>query len=168
VDFPKTPVSVEGRSKRSRFLELARTFNRVQTALSVGLGDGAMAACRPPKDCTQRQFGSVLCVEEIISSASLPSFTAKTRAAEFQKILDQRGVVISDPIGALAHPQLARAYTLSDYKSKAQAAYRDFLTLWRDADRDIPILQRARAEYAIRSRGRSVDTKREADDGVSC
>jgi len=69
-------------------------------------------------------------------------------AAEFQKILDHRGIVISDPIGALAHLQLGRALALSEDKTKAKAAYQDFLALWKEADPDIPILKQAQAEYA--------------------
>jgi eukaryotic-like serine/threonine-protein kinase len=69
-------------------------------------------------------------------------------AAEFQKILDHRGLVGADPIGALAHVQLGRAFVLSGDKIKAKAAYQDFLTLWKDADPDIPILRQAKAEYA--------------------
>lgn len=69
-------------------------------------------------------------------------------AAEFQKILDHRGVVANSPSGALAHLQLGRAYALSGDKNKARAAYQDFLTLWQDADPDIPVLQQAKAEYA--------------------
>jgi DNA-binding winged helix-turn-helix (wHTH) protein len=69
-------------------------------------------------------------------------------AAEFQKILDHRGIVVSDPVGAVAHVQLGRAYALSGDKTKAKFAYQDFLTLWKDADPDIPILKQARAEYA--------------------
>ena len=69
-------------------------------------------------------------------------------AAEFQKILDHRGIVIDDPIGALAHLQLARALVLAGDKTKAQTAYRDFLMLWKEADPDIPVLKQAQAEYA--------------------
>jgi serine/threonine protein kinase/tetratricopeptide (TPR) repeat protein len=69
-------------------------------------------------------------------------------AVEFQKILDHRGIVVSDPIGALAHLQLGRAYVLSGDKNKAKPAYQAFLTLWKDADPDIPILKQAKAEYA--------------------
>ena len=69
-------------------------------------------------------------------------------AAEFQKILDHRGVVGADPVGALAHLQLGRAFALLGDKTKAKTAYQDFLTLWKDADPDIPILQQAKAEYA--------------------
>ncbi|HEY6376300.1 MAG TPA: winged helix-turn-helix domain-containing protein [Edaphobacter sp.] len=69
-------------------------------------------------------------------------------AREFQKIIDHRGIVVSDPIGALAHLQLGRAYALSGSNIKAKAAYLDFLTLWKDADPNIPILKQAMAEYA--------------------
>jgi predicted Zn-dependent protease len=69
-------------------------------------------------------------------------------AAEFQKILDHRGVVINEPIGALAHLGLARAYGLQGDTVKAKAAYQEFLTLWKDADPDIPILKQANAEFA--------------------
>src|SRR5271154_1595736 len=69
-------------------------------------------------------------------------------ASEFQKILDHRGIVVNEPIGALAHLGLARAYVLQGDTAKAKAAYQDFLTLWKDADPDIPILIAAKAEYA--------------------
>jgi eukaryotic-like serine/threonine-protein kinase len=69
-------------------------------------------------------------------------------AAEFQKILDHRGIVGADPIGALVHVQLGRAFVLSGDTIKAKAAYQDFLTLWKDGDADIPILRQAKAEYA--------------------
>jgi tetratricopeptide (TPR) repeat protein len=68
--------------------------------------------------------------------------------AEFQKILRHRGIVGADPIGALAHVQLGRAFALSGQHDKAKAAYQDFLMLWKDADPDIPILRQAKAEYA--------------------
>jgi hypothetical protein len=57
-------------------------------------------------------------------------------------------IVVSDPIGALAHVQLGRACALSGDQNKAKAAYQDFLKLWKDADPDIPILRQAKAEYA--------------------
>jgi tetratricopeptide (TPR) repeat protein len=69
-------------------------------------------------------------------------------AAEFQKILDHRGIVGLDPIGALAHLQLGRVFVLSGDKTKAKAAYEAFFALWKDADLDIPILKRAKADYA--------------------
>jgi eukaryotic-like serine/threonine-protein kinase len=67
-------------------------------------------------------------------------------AAEFQKILDHRGIVWNSPIGALAHLGLARAYAMQGDTAKAKVAYQDFLTLWKDADPDIPILIAAKSE----------------------
>ena len=69
-------------------------------------------------------------------------------AAEFQKFLDHPGIVQNFLFGSLAHLQLARAYVLSGDTAKAKTAYKDFLTLWKDADPDIPILKEAKAEYA--------------------
>src|SRR6266480_3868633 len=69
-------------------------------------------------------------------------------ATEFQKILDHRGIVLNEPIGVPAHLQLGRAYALQGDSGKARAAYQDFLTLWKDADPDIPILKEAKTEYA--------------------
>jgi hypothetical protein len=67
---------------------------------------------------------------------------------EFHKVLNHRGIVFADPIGALAHLQLGRAYVASGDMAKAKNAYQDFLILWKDADEDIPVLKQARAEYA--------------------
>ena len=79
--------------------------------------------------------------------AYLAAHQGAEAAAEFQKILDHPGIVLSDPIGALAHLGLARAYDLQGDTAKATAAYQDFLTLWKDADPDIPIYKQAKAEY---------------------
>ena len=80
--------------------------------------------------------------------AYLAAHQGKEAAAEFQKILDHRGIVLNGPIGALARLQLGRAYALQGDTAKAKTAYQDFLTLWKDADPDIPILKEAKAEYA--------------------
>jgi len=69
-------------------------------------------------------------------------------AAEFQKILDHRGVFPVAPVHALAHLGLARAYVVAGDAAKSRKAYQDFLALWKDADPDIPILQQAKAEFA--------------------
>jgi eukaryotic-like serine/threonine-protein kinase len=68
--------------------------------------------------------------------------------AEFQKFMDHRGRVGNFPWGALARLQLARACALAGDKTRAKIAYQDFLTLWRDADPNIPILKQAKVEYA--------------------
>jgi eukaryotic-like serine/threonine-protein kinase len=80
--------------------------------------------------------------------AYLETRQGREAAAEFQKVLDHRGIVFADPIGALAHLQLGRALVLSGEKDKARGAYRDFLTLWKDADPDVPVFKQAKAEYA--------------------
>jgi eukaryotic-like serine/threonine-protein kinase len=69
-------------------------------------------------------------------------------AAEFQKVLDHRSVVVNFPLAALAHLQLARAKVLSHDNDAAHKAYQDFFVLWKGADNDVPILKQAKAEYA--------------------
>src|ERR1700758_252386 len=69
-------------------------------------------------------------------------------AAEVQKLIDHRGIVQNLPLGALAHLYLGRAYVVGGDMARARAAYQDFLSLWKDADADIPILKEAKAEYA--------------------
>ena len=69
-------------------------------------------------------------------------------AGEFQRILDHRSIVLVDPMDAMARLQLARALALSGDTVKAKSAYSDLLTLWKNADADIPVLKEARAEYA--------------------
>jgi outer membrane PBP1 activator LpoA protein len=90
--------------------------------------------------------------------AYLDAHRGNEAAAEFQKILDHRGIVLNEPIGALAHLGVARANALQtktlqgadadSARVRALAAYKDFLTLWKGADPDIPILKEAKAEYA--------------------
>jgi len=79
--------------------------------------------------------------------AFLAENRAAEAAAELQKILDHRGIVVSDPIGALARLQLARAYVLSGDPVRAKSAYQGFLTLWKDADPGTPLLMMAETEY---------------------
>jgi serine/threonine protein kinase/tetratricopeptide (TPR) repeat protein len=81
-------------------------------------------------------------------SAFLAEKQGSAAVEEFQKILDHLGVVVNEPIGALAHLSLGRAYAMQGDTAKAKASYQDFLTLWKDADPDIPILKQAKAEYA--------------------
>ncbi|MGB8591753.1 MAG: hypothetical protein WCD40_10260, partial [Candidatus Acidiferrales bacterium] len=90
--------------------------------------------------------------------AYLAAGQGSAAAAEFQKILDHNGIVWNCWTGALAHLGVARANALQSRTSqgadadaarvRALAAYKDFLTLWKDADPDIPILKEAKAEYA--------------------
>jgi hypothetical protein len=68
-------------------------------------------------------------------------------AAEFQKVLDHKGVTGNTPYSALARLGLGRAFALSGDSAKARTAYQDFFALWKDADTDVPILKTAKAEY---------------------
>jgi len=82
--------------------------------------------------------------------AYLAAHQGSAAAIEFQKILDHPSIVGNEPIGALAHLGLGRAYAMQGDTAKARTAYQDFLKLWKDADPDpdIPILKEAKAEYA--------------------
>jgi hypothetical protein len=94
----------------------------------------------------------------IRGEAYLAAGQGSAAAAEFQKILDHSGIVWNCWTGALAHLGVARANALQSRTSqgadadaalvRALAAYKGFLTLWKDADPDIPILKQAKAEYA--------------------
>ena len=80
------------------------------------------------------------------SQAYLATHEGSKAAGELQKIFEHRGITLN-PIGALAHLGLARAYVLQGETSKAKAAYQDFLALWKDADPNMPVLKEANAEY---------------------
>ncbi|MGB9245657.1 MAG: hypothetical protein WCC03_20085 [Candidatus Acidiferrales bacterium] len=91
-------------------------------------------------------------------TAYLKAHQGSEAAVEFQKILDRQGLLVFSPIRAITHVYLARAFVLQSNslagseadaaRAKARAAYEGFLTLWKDADPDIPILKEAKAEYA--------------------
>jgi serine/threonine protein kinase len=89
---------------------------------------------------------SVMYPVYVRGEAYLAARQGREAATEFQKIVDNRGLVVNQPIAPLAHLGLARAYALQGDTAKAKAAYHDFLTLWKDADPDIPVLQQAKAE----------------------
>ena len=93
-------------------------------------------------------FSHALYPVYVRGQAFLAIKSGRQAAAEFQKILDYRGVVFNEPIGALAHVGLARAYALAADTTKARAKYQDFFALWKGADSDIPVLKQAKAEYA--------------------
>jgi Tfp pilus assembly protein PilF len=119
--------------------ESAKAIEVLQIAVPYELG--------APPSSFFGNFGALYPVY-VRGEAYLAAHQGAEAAAEFQKILDHRGIVVTDPIGALAHLQLARAFALSGDKTKAKIAYQDFLTLWKDADPDIAILKQAKAEYA--------------------
>jgi eukaryotic-like serine/threonine-protein kinase len=112
------------------------------------------------------EYGSIIWMSNISclyptyvrGDAYLAAGQGSQAAAEFQKILDHRGIVWNCWTGALAHLGVARANALvarnatgadaDAARVRALAAYKDFLTLWKDADPNIPVFQQAKAEYA--------------------
>jgi serine/threonine protein kinase/Flp pilus assembly protein TadD len=137
---------------------------RAQLALdkrNSGAAIAALQAADPPIEFGQIEFGaniSCLYPTYVRGEAYLAAGRGKEAAAEFEKILDHSGIVWNCWTGALAHLGVARANALQSRASqgadadgsrvRALAAYKDFLTLWKDADPDIPILKQAKAEYA--------------------
>jgi DNA-binding winged helix-turn-helix (wHTH) protein/predicted Zn-dependent protease len=122
--------------------EPSKAIESLQTAIPYELGT-------PSEGGSEFLLGaSNLYPAYVRGLAYLAAHHSRQAAAEFQKILDHRGIVVCDPIGALAHLQLGRAYAVAGDKTKARSAYQDFLTLWKDADPDIPILKQAQAEHA--------------------
>jgi tetratricopeptide (TPR) repeat protein len=69
-------------------------------------------------------------------------------ASEFQKLIDHRAIVGRDALGALAHLQMGRAQAMAGDRLGARKSYQDFLTIWKDADANLPTLIQAKAEYA--------------------
>lgn len=128
---------------------------RASLALSRGEAENALDLLQIS---AAYEMGTAMCVQVGNFGGFYPAFVrgqaylkanrGEAAAAEFQKIIDHRGVVLDDPTGALARLQLARAYAMSADSSKARASYRDFLTFWKNADPDIPIFKRAKAESA--------------------
>ena len=116
----------------------AKAIEALQAAAPYDLAEPCQSAF-----CFQNVYPVLVRAE-----AYLAARDGSRAAAEFQKILDHRGIVVNEPIGALAHLGLARAHIVQGDTAKARAAYQDFLTLWKDADTDIPVLVAAKAEYA--------------------
>jgi tetratricopeptide (TPR) repeat protein len=119
--------------------ELSKAIELLQVAAPYELG--------APQSSFTGFFGTLYPVY-VRGEAYLAAHKGVEAAVEFQKILNHRGVVVSDPVGALARLQIGRAFVLSGDEPKAKAAFEDFLALWRDADPDIPIFKQAKAEYA--------------------
>ncbi len=124
------------------------SLNALQTASPIELGNILF-------------LNNISCLDPVYvrGEAYLAAGQGGAAAAEFQKILDHSGIVWNCWTGALAHLGVARANALQSKtfqqgadtdaaRTRALAAYRDFLTLWKDADPDIPILKEAKAEYA--------------------
>jgi Tfp pilus assembly protein PilF len=119
----------------------------VRARLALSHNDAA-EALEALQTATPYELADGLYPVYVRGEAYLAAHQSSEAAAEFQKILDHRGIVLIAPIGALAHLQIGRAYAMQGDTAKAKAAYQDFLTLWKDADPDIPVLIAAKAEYA--------------------
>ena len=139
--LPSIRAAIELNAKNS-----AKAAEILKTAAPYELGQ-----------CQPFQLGMMYPVY-LRGQAYLLAHQANEAAAEFQKIIDHRGIVLNFPLGALAHLGLARTYSLQAQSAqgadavgastKARTAYQDFLTLWKDADSDIPVLIAAKSEYA--------------------
>ena len=107
-----------------------------------------------PVELSAPQLVSVaLCPAYVRGQAYLMLHNGEAAATEFQKFIDHRGLVANFPWGAQARLGLARAYALQAvtdpaHRDKARAAYQDFLTLWNNADPEVPVLIQAKVEYA--------------------
>ena len=132
-------------------------FNYLPTiygAVLVQRNNGSMAAQALEAAAPYELGGNLLTLNFILypvyirGAAYLAAKQGHEAAAEFQKILDHPGAVRSEPIAALAHLELGRAFALSGDRIKAKGAYQEFFTLWNDADTEIPVLRQAKAEYS--------------------
>jgi eukaryotic-like serine/threonine-protein kinase len=125
---------------------------RAATALQAGNPTRAIEALAPAAPyelgSPAQGFSFALYLVYLRGNAYLATHQSASAAGEFQKILDHYGVVGNEPIGALAHLGLARAYALSGDAAKARITYQDFLALWQNADPDLPIFNQAKTEYA--------------------
>lgn len=100
-----------------------------------------------PGTAVHGRFGGLYLVD-VRGKAYLAAHQPAQAAAEFQKILENRGVALADPVSSLAHLELARAYKQAGDTAKAKTAYKEFLALWKSADPDLPVLKAAQAEAA--------------------
>lgn len=125
---------------------------RAYIELNSGHASNAIAALEPagPYELG-RAFPSLnfnLYPIYVRGEAYLAAQQGAAAAAEFQKILDHPGLVVNEPIGVLSHLGLARAYAMQGDTPEVKASYQEFLTLWKDADPEIPVLRQAKVEYA--------------------
>ena len=157
-DSAKTQTLVNDLTKRFPSDTLAKfiylTTLRAQQALIRHDSAKAIAELQPAAayESGQSSSGNTISISlypvYIRGEAFLMAKQGKEAAAEYQKILDHRGIVINGPIGILAHLGLGRAYALSGDTAKAKIEYQNFLASWKDADPDIPILKQVKSEYA--------------------
>jgi serine/threonine protein kinase/tetratricopeptide (TPR) repeat protein len=107
----------------------------------------ALESARPYELGADRRLAGDFLTIYIRGKAFLHLRDGVKAAAEFQKILDHRGIDPTSVLWSLAHLGIGRAYALSGDAAKARTAYQDFFAVWKDADADVPILKTAKAEY---------------------
>jgi eukaryotic-like serine/threonine-protein kinase len=115
----------------------ATALDKLQLAVPLDLGQPGYSV-----------NGSCMYGVYLRGQADLAAERGSAAVTEFQKIIDHDGLVWNCATGTLAHLEMGRAYVKAGDTAKAKLAYQDFLTLWKDADPDIPILKEAEAEYA--------------------
>jgi len=130
------------------YLPMVRSAAALQAGSATKAIDALAPAAPYELGTTTQNLGFALYPVYLRGEAYVAAHQGSTAAAEFQKILDHPSVVLNEPIGALTHLGLARAYALSGDTTKAKTAYQNFFALWKDADPEIPILKQAKAEYA--------------------
>jgi len=123
---------------------------RAAVELSRGNPGAAIRILQPalPFDLSKGLHVTSLYAPYLRGQAYLRAGDGKAAEAEFQKLVDHRGIAAGRPYAALAILGLARARSLAGDSSASRMAYQDFLALWKDADPEIPVLQQARAEYS--------------------
>jgi eukaryotic-like serine/threonine-protein kinase len=124
--------------------QIALTNKDAMTAIEQLRAAGPVELGLPSGDAVN----SCLYAVYVRGQAFLAAGKGSEAAAEFQKIVDHRGLVWNCSTGVLAHLGLARAYGLAGDTAKSRTAYQDFFALWKNADTDIPVLKQAKAEYA--------------------
>jgi tetratricopeptide (TPR) repeat protein len=123
----------------------------IRAAMKLAANDpgGAVEILRATEryEMSEAAFNSVY-PAYIRGLAYLQMHEGRQAMREFQKLLDHPGIVGRNVIGALSHLQMARAEKLAGDDTAARKSYEEFLTLWKDADSDLPVYQQAKAEYA--------------------
>jgi tetratricopeptide (TPR) repeat protein/class 3 adenylate cyclase len=155
-DVANTNRSIDDLTKRfpqdtvvqTQYLPMARAALALNSGNAKTALDTLSAAAPYELGHTNDDFTFALYPIYFRGQAYLAAKNGAAAAGEFQKILDHASIVGNEPIGALAHLGLGRAYALSGDAAKAKAAYQDFFVLWKNADPDVPIVREAKAEYA--------------------
>jgi class 3 adenylate cyclase/tetratricopeptide (TPR) repeat protein len=133
---------------QSQYLPMARAALAINGGNAGAAVEALSAASAYELGHTNDDFTFALYPIYLRGQAYLGAKNSAAAAGEFQKILDHASIVGNEPIGALAHLGVARAYSLSGDTTKAKIAYQDFFALWKNADPDVPLLKQAELEYA--------------------